>query len=189
MAQVLCPGCNKAVSLNGLAGHIQKTTNLRCRTVHDALRAPAAFHATGSSLASIRDVSSFLNPDQFSEFGANHWPQAETDRSMHTQEGKLITIRVRSNVVTNNMYISGPYAVPNTDMTEIDANAMEADSPQSNAEEANTICSDAFDENAYDAEDAFEQDLLDTEASETESQGKKSQLHGYLYENLVMTTQ
>jgi hypothetical protein len=97
MAQVLCPSCDKPVTQKGLAAHLQKTQNVRCRTVRRALHAPGGIYGTASSLALIpgathRHLFSALRI--FLEFGANQWPGLETEISMHTEEGKLTTIRV-----------------------------------------------------------------------------------------------
>lgn len=89
MAQVLCPGCDKLVTQKGLAAHLQKTQNVRCRTVRRTLHAPGAIRSTASSLASIPGAPSFFSADYFLQLGANQWPWAETDFSMRTQEGKL----------------------------------------------------------------------------------------------------
>jgi hypothetical protein len=62
MAQVLCPGCDKPVTQKGLAAHLQKTQNVRCRTVRRALHAPGGIHGTASSLASI-SVAAALEPE------------------------------------------------------------------------------------------------------------------------------
>jgi hypothetical protein len=96
MAQVLCPGCNKRVSLKGLAGHLRKTQNVRCRTVQHALQAPGSIPGTASSLASIPNASCSFSVENFLESGANQWRQNEADISMHTQEGKLAATRFRS---------------------------------------------------------------------------------------------
>jgi len=94
MAQVLCPGCDKPVSVKGILRHIRTTQNERCLSTRRTLHAPGPVHSTASSLASIPAAPSFLSPDNFSEFGANQWPQVEGDFSMRTQEGKLTATRV-----------------------------------------------------------------------------------------------
>ena len=62
MAQVLCAGCDKHISLNGLAAHLRKTQNVRCRTVRRALHAPGSIRGTASSLASIPGAPIFFQP-------------------------------------------------------------------------------------------------------------------------------
>src|SRR5712672_2827333 len=89
MAQVLCPGCNKALSLNGLAGHLRKTRDVCCRTVRGTLQPPGPIHGAASSLVSIPEPSYFFSPDESLELGANQWRHCEMDFSRHTQEGNF----------------------------------------------------------------------------------------------------
>jgi len=94
MAQVLCPGCDKPVALNGLLRHLRNTQNEQCRAVRRLSHAPGAIHGTASSLASIPTTPTFFSAEDVLDPGANQWPRDETDFIMHTQEGKLTATRV-----------------------------------------------------------------------------------------------
>lgn len=107
MAQVLCAGCNKRVSLNGLASHIRKTRNVRCRTVRSALQAPGSIPGVASSLASIPGAVSSFGPDNFLEFGANQGPRVETQIPMCTQEGKFAATRFKGTIIADHLYFFG----------------------------------------------------------------------------------
>lgn len=107
MAQVLCAGCNKQVTLNGLASHIRKTQNVRCRTARNVLPAPGSNPGATTSLASFSGAVSSFGPDQFLEFGASQWRHTESEFSMHTQEGKLTVTHFKGSIVADSLYVSG----------------------------------------------------------------------------------
>ena len=205
MAQVLCPGCDKPIALNGLLRHLRNTQNERCRAVRHPSHAPGAIHGTASSLASIPTAHTFFSAEDFLDLGANQRPRDEMDLPMHTQEGKLTATRVSGRTwllkITTfsglNVPFFGdirPYAdAMDTEIAEIEPNVMqaitcdasqgdatEADRPQGDMIEANTIYTDAIIEDSYDAPDnsvTSQVNLLDGGASESSSQGKNLQLH------------
>ena len=95
-AQVLCSGCNKLVTLNGLASHLWKTKDLHCCTMHKPVQAPGSICGAASSvLALIQSILSNQSPINFLVCSAaNQWPQDELELALRSQEGKLATTRI-----------------------------------------------------------------------------------------------